>query len=250
MIWILQKSFLFPFWEEYPIRDNMTRGHKCDYRKQVSETKLDGAVIEVLRKLVSNKKFAGMMREKINMEVDTSSLDQEIATYEKALRQCYLNKDAILADLDNLDYEDKHYQRRKTDLENRLSKTCDIIEEAENSLVEAKSKKRSILAEKVCGDNIYKALIFFDKMYEPMNEAERREFLTQFIEKVEIYVCPEDSPELKRHLAFRDYLRMHPEAAIEYGRIKTEAAKRYPEIDQYIAYKAPRIEKIMLKMGN
>ena len=97
------------------------------------------------------------------------------------------NKDAILADLDNLDYEDKHYQRRKTDLENRLSKTYDKIEETENALVEVKSKKRSILAEKICGDNIYKALIFFDKMYEPMNEAERREFLTQFIEKVEIY---------------------------------------------------------------
>ena len=54
-------------------------------------------MIEVLRKLVSNKKFAGMMREKINMEVDTSSLDQEIATYEKTLRQCYLNKDDILS---------------------------------------------------------------------------------------------------------------------------------------------------------
>ena len=58
---------------------NMTRGHKCDYRKQVSEIKLDGAVFEVLRKLVSNKKFAGMMREKINMEVDTTVLDQEIS---------------------------------------------------------------------------------------------------------------------------------------------------------------------------
>ena len=68
-----------------------------------------------------------------------------------------------------------------------LSKTYDKIEETENALVEVKSKKRSILAEKICGDNIYKALIFFDKMYEPMNEAERREFLTQFIEKVEIY---------------------------------------------------------------
>ena len=34
----------------------MTRGHKCDYHKQISETKLDGAVIEVLRKLVSNRK--------------------------------------------------------------------------------------------------------------------------------------------------------------------------------------------------
>ena len=166
---------------------NMTRGHKCDYRKQVSEIKLDGAVVEVLRKLVSNKKFAGMMREKINMEVDTTVLDQEISAQEKTLRQSYLNKDAILSDFDNLDYEDMHYKRRKADLEDRLSKTYDKIEETENALVEAKAKKRSILAEKVCGDNIYKALIFFDKMYEPMNEAERREFLTQFIEKVEIY---------------------------------------------------------------
>ena len=33
----------------------------------------------------------------------------------------------------------------------------------ENALVEAKAKKRSILAEKVCGDNIYKALIFLTK---------------------------------------------------------------------------------------
>ena len=166
---------------------NMTRGHKCDYRKQVSETKLNDAVVEVLRKLVSNKKFAGMMREKINMEVDTTALDQEISAQEKTLRQSYLNKDVILSDLDNLDYEDKHYKRRKADLEDRLSKTYDKIEETENALVEAKAKKRSILAEKVCGDNIYKALIFFDKMYEPMNEAERKEFLTQFIEKVEIY---------------------------------------------------------------
>ena len=182
---------------------NMTRGHKCDYRKQVSETKLDGAVVEVLRKLVSNKKFAGMMREKINMEVDTTALDQEISAQEKTLRQSYLNKDAILSDLDNLDYEDKHYKRRKADLEDRLSKTYDKIEETENTLVEAKAKKRSILAEKVCGDNIYKALIFFDKMYEPMNEAERREFLTQFIEKVEIYEEEQENGQWLKSIEFK-----------------------------------------------
>ena len=53
--------------------------------------------------------------------------------------------------------------------------------------MDAKARKRSILAEKVCGDNIYKALVFFDKMYENMNESERREFFTQLIEKIEIY---------------------------------------------------------------
>lgn len=94
----------------------------------------------------------------------TKALDQEIVALEKDLRQCYLNKDAILTDLDNLDYEDKHYGRRKTDLENRLSRVYDKIEEAENMLVEAKAKKRSIMADKVCGDNIYDTLIYFDKM--------------------------------------------------------------------------------------
>ena len=59
------------------------------------------------------------------MEVDTSALDQEIENYKIQLRKLYHNKDTILSDMDSLDYEDKHYQRRKTDLENRLYKTYD-----------------------------------------------------------------------------------------------------------------------------
>lgn len=82
-------------------------------------------------------------------------------------------------------------------------KLYDKIEETENALVEAKAKKRSILAEKVCGDNIYKALIFFDKMYESMNEAERREFLTQFIEKVEIYEEEQENGQWLKSIEFK-----------------------------------------------
>lgn len=126
------------------------------------EEMLDAAVAEVISKLVSNPKFSDLIRSKINMEVDTSTLDQEIANYEKQLRQLYHNKESILSDIDSLDYEDKHYQRRKTDLENRLYITYDKIEEAEELLVSAKAKRRSLLADKITGDNIYKALIFFD----------------------------------------------------------------------------------------
>ena len=36
---------------------NMTRGHKCDYRRQVHEEMLDASVAEVISKLVSNPKF-------------------------------------------------------------------------------------------------------------------------------------------------------------------------------------------------
>ena len=63
-------------------------------------------------------------------------------------------------------------------------------------------------------------------------------------------VCPEDSPELKRHIAFRDYLRSHPDAVQEYSRIKEEAASFYPyDIDQYIGHKSPVIEKIYKEIG-
>lgn len=65
-----------------------------------------------------------------------------------------------------------------------------------------------------------------------------------------LYVCTETSEELKRHLAFRDYLRSHPEAVREYSRVKEEGAALYPEdIDKYIEYKSPCIEKIYRELG-
>ena len=172
-------------------------------KKQVHEEMLDASVAEVISKLVSNPKFSDLIRSKINMEVDTSALDQEIANYEKQLRQLYHNKDTILSDIDSLDYEDKHYQRRKTDLENRLYKTYDKIDEAEELLISAKTKKRALLADKITGDNIYKELIFFDKLYAQMNEAEKREFLSQLVDNVQIYEERKENGQWLKSIEFK-----------------------------------------------
>lgn len=68
--------------------------------------------------------------------------------------------------------------------------------------------------------------------------------------KHHLYVCAKDSAELKRHLAFRDYLRSHPEAVKEYSRVKTDGAELYPyDIDKYIEYKSPFIDGIYGKIG-
>ena len=65
-----------------------------------------------------------------------------------------------------------------------------------------------------------------------------------------LYVCPEDSAELKRHVLFRDYLRAHPDAVQAYSQIKKEAADLYPhDIDLYINHKGVVIEKIYKELG-
>ena len=121
--------------------------------------------------LVSNPKFAAMMQEKINMKVDTAAIDQEIANYEKQLRQSYSIKSKLMEEIDTLDPDDRHYIKRKADLDDRLYKMYDRIEEVEPQLVTARVKKQAIEAEKLTGDNIYKVLIYFEKLYAVMNEA-------------------------------------------------------------------------------
>ena len=170
----------------------MTRGHKCDYKKQVNEELLNGAVAEVITKLVSNPKFAAMMQEKINMKVDTTAIEQEIAAHEKLLRQSYSTKSRLMEEIDSLDPDDKHYIKRKADLDDRLYKMYDKIEDAENLLIAARAKKMSIEAEKLTGDNIYKVLIYFDKLYSVMNEQEKQQIMESLISEIQIY--PERQP--------------------------------------------------------
>ena len=166
---------------------SMQRGHKCDYKKQIREELLDDAVAEVIVKLVSNPNFATMMQEKINMKVDTTAIDQEIENYEKQLRQDYSIKSKLMEEIDNLDPDDRHYIRRKADLDDRLYRMYDKIEELESQLMDARAKKTSIEAEKITGDNIYKVLIYFDKLYFAMNDVERRQLIEALIAEIQIY---------------------------------------------------------------
>ena len=156
-------------------------------------TKLGGfvnssdAVAEVIVKLVSNPHFASMMQEKINMKVDTTAIDQEITNYEKQLRQDYAIKSKLIEEIDNLNPDDRHYIRRKADLDDRLYRMYDKIEELESQLMDARAKKTSIEAEKITGDNIYKVLIYFDKLYFAMNDVERRQLIEALIAEIQIY---------------------------------------------------------------
>lgn len=53
-----------------------------------------------------------------------------------------------------------------------------------------------------------------------------------------VHVYQEGNDEIRRHLAFRDYLRNHPMEAEKYGELKEKLANEHPwDIEKYIAGK-------------
>ena len=57
----------------------------------------------------------------------------------------------------------------------------------ENLLIEARAKKMAIEAEKLTADNIYKVLIYFEKLYAVMDEQEKRQIMESLISEIQIY---------------------------------------------------------------
>ena len=181
----------------------MTRGHKCDYKKQIREELLDDAVTEVIVKLVGNPKFAAMMQGKINSKVDTAIIDAELADFEKQLRQYYAVKLKLAEEIDSLDPDDRHYMKRKADLDDRLYRMYDKIEDVETQLIETRAKKQAVEAEKLTGDNIYKVLIYFEKLYAVMNEIERRQLMEALISEIQIYEDRQSNGQWLKSIKFR-----------------------------------------------
>lgn len=181
----------------------MTRGHKCDYKKQVREELLDDAVAEVIVKLVGNPKFAAMMQKKINSKVDTAAIDTELASNEKQLRQYYAVKLKLAEEIDSLNPYDRHYIKRKADLDDRLYRMYDKIEDVEAKLIETRAKKQAVETEKLTGDNIYKVLIYFEKLYAVMNEIERRQLMEALISEIQIYEERQSNGQWLKSIKFR-----------------------------------------------
>ena len=180
-----------------------TNGYECSYRKQINEEKLDKAVSEIIIKLVSNPKFARKLKAKINMEVDTTMIDKEIENYQKQIRIALGTKENLISEIDSLDYNDRHYERMKKDLNERLYKMYDNIADFETRLKEAIMKKNSIQAEKITGENVYKILLCFEKLYDKMNEKEKRELMELLINEIHIFEEEKENGQWLKSINFR-----------------------------------------------
>ena len=147
----------------------------------------------------------------------------------------------------------------KDEIQNALGELALRIEHVGSTSVQGLSAKPIIDMDVVIKDysvfdDVVSALDSIGYRHEGNLGIEGREAFTydekDHLQPHHLYVCPQDSAELKRHITFRDYLRTHPEAVYEYSRIKEEGAALYPyDIEKYIEHKSPFIEKIYREIG-
>lgn len=72
----------------------------------------------------------------------------------------------------------------------------------------------------------------------------------QSVMKYHLYVCNPDAKPYLEHIAFRDYLRAHPQERDEYQRLKEQLVEQYRyDVDSYCEHKTTFVRSILSRCG-
>ena len=178
-------------------------GHKCGYKRQWKQELVDNAVEEVIRKLVNNTKFEETIRQKIGDQIDTKELEAELTQLHKQLRQLNGAKAKLGQQMDSLDITDKYYDRKYQDMENRLYQFYDKIDSVEQQIEETETRILNIRQDRISENNIYQFLLYFNEFYDRFTDAEKKEFLNCFVERVDIFEQEQPDGRFLKHIKFR-----------------------------------------------
>lgn len=167
------------------------------------KNKINGAVEEIIIKMIKDKRVSDIIKEKINIKVDTDNIDLEIKNYINELKANNKTKNTIIDQIESLNTDDKYYDKMKADFNLRLQKSYDTIDKLELKIKEAKEKKLNIEKGKTSAENIYKLLINFNKLYEKFYDYERKELLKMIISEINVYKERKENGQWLKSIKFR-----------------------------------------------
>ena len=105
--------------------------------------------------------------------------------------------------MDNLSVSDEYYDKKYKDMQVRLDKLYDEIEEIETFIEAVETRLYNIKQAKISGDNVYQFLLFFDNLYDRFTDMEKKIFMKSFLEEGNIYEAEQEDGRILRSLKFR-----------------------------------------------
>ena len=153
--------------------------------------------------MVNHENFRQFVMDKVNTKVDISALEEERERIRKLLRQVMGAKTKLTDMLDKLDVMDKHYDRKYQDMHDRLGNLYDKISEYEDSIADITARIEAVYGNQITGKQIYDILVHFEMMYYKMTDLEKKEFMKDFINNIELYPEKMDNGSIVKQINFK-----------------------------------------------
>ena len=130
-------------------------------------------------------------------DVNLICIVEEIKNYEAKLKEVQLNKNRLETELDTLPIDVKYRDRKIRDMTARIDSMYDVIAEIEEKIEDARYRKQAIEEKSLTFENIYQILVHFSKIYDKINDEDRKELLAELIKEIHIYPEGENEYPLK-----------------------------------------------------
>ena len=184
-------------------RRKIDEDHFCGFKPSLNQDELNEKVVQIIRDMVAMEKFRDFIQSKLQEKVDVSSLEEEREQVKGKLQQVMGAKKKLVLMLDKLDVNDRHYERKYQDMQERLDNLYDRISELEEMLADVEEKISASCGEQITGKQIYQFLLEFDKIYRKMTDLEKKEFMRTFIKAIELYPERDDSGRIIKQISFK-----------------------------------------------
>ena len=161
--------------------------HFCNFRLVLNQDEINHQTEEIILDMVADTEFRDYMVSKLDEKEDVSALETEKNQIMEQLRQVMGAKKKLTEMMERLDIGDKHYDRKYQDMQDRQNVLYDRISELEEAIADIEVKISGAYEEKITTDQLYKILLNFDKMYYMMSDLEKKRFMREFIEGIELY---------------------------------------------------------------
>ena len=162
-------------------------GHKCTFRRNIDQTQIDDMLAKLITAMTKEGKFKDAIQDKIGATVDTTDLEKQLSVLNASLHQAETIKTRLEQQMDNLDVTDTHYDKKISDLQRRLDAQYDRIDEVEETMAELKSQIYELKKNQIDADSIYGFLGAFNEVYSECTDAEKKQFMQAFIERIDIF---------------------------------------------------------------
>ena len=162
-------------------------GHKCTFRCNIEQSQIDDVLAKLITAMTKEGKFKDAIQDRIGATVDTSDLEKQLSVLNVNLHQAETIKTRLEQQMDNLDVTDIHYDKKISDLQRRLDTQYDKIDEVEETMAELKSQIYELKKNQIDADSIYGFLGAFNEVYSECTDAEKKQFMQAFIERIDIF---------------------------------------------------------------